>query len=77
MCMATMPSMTLAMKAKSVLAARGMEAEVVGVDPALTRAGCAYGIRFDCAGRAQAERILRGRGIRWGELFGGEEEGGA
>ncbi len=76
MCVATVASMTLAVKGRDALTARGIQAAVVGVDPSLTKRGCAYGIRFPCARRGAAERILRQRGIAWGTILGGEGESG-
>ncbi len=75
MCVATVASMTLAMKGKSALSARKIEAEIVGVDPALTKKGCAYGIRFPCARRGETERILRQHGIAWGTILAGGSGG--
>ena len=49
MCILTMKSMTHALRARSVLENRGIEAAVVNLDPKLTARGCAFGIRFPCA----------------------------
>ena len=46
MLIVTMNTMTQAMRGRSALEARGIPAEIVGLDPSLTGRGCAYGLRF-------------------------------
>ena len=58
MYIATMKTMTLAMKARTVLLARGIDCETVSLDPSLTTRGCAWGIRFPSSAREEARRAL-------------------
>ena len=76
MCILTMKSMTHAFRAKSVLAARGISAEVVSLDPKLTEKGCAYGIRFSCSDSTAVERTLTAKALPFGVIMGrrGESE---
>jgi len=70
MCILTMQSVTVAMKAASALRTRGMECEVVGVDPSLTSRGCGYGVRCAPCDRESVEAALRARNIPFGEWLG-------
>ncbi len=74
MCILTMKSVTFALRAKSTLAARGVAAEVVNLDPKLTKKGCAYGIRFSCADAESVQRILTAKDVPFGVLMGNREE---
>lgn len=47
-CTAAIGSLTLAMKAHSVLSSAGIEGKIVKLDPSVTRRGCAYGIEYAC-----------------------------
>lgn len=47
-CTAAIGSLTLAMKAHSVLTASGLNGRIVKLDPSMTRRGCAYGIEYSC-----------------------------
>ena len=73
MCILTMKSVTYALRARSALAARGIDAEVVNIDPKLTKKGCAYGIRFACAQTLSVERILSSKELPYGVLMGNRE----
>ena len=72
MLIVTMNTMTQAMRGRSALEARGIHAEIVGLDPSLTKRGCAYGLRFASSGREEVLRCLRGKNIPWGSVLGGE-----
>lgn len=76
MCILTMKSVTHAFRAKSALAARGISADVVSLDPKLTEKGCAYGIRFSCAASAAVERTLTEKALPFGVLMGNRENFG-
>ena len=47
-CTAALGSLTLAMKAESVLSEAGISGKIVKLDPSMTRRGCAYGIEYLC-----------------------------
>ena len=66
-----MKTMTLAMRGKSALDARGILAEIVSLDPSLTQRGCAYGLRFSAQTRDEALRCLSEKKIPWGTVLGG------
>lgn len=70
MCIATMKSMTLALKARTALESGGIPVTIVNLDPAITKRGCAYGIRFSCQKKKDALRLLESRHIAWGEILG-------
>ncbi len=65
-----MKSMTHALRAKSVLAAKGIAVYVVNLDPALTEKGCAYGIRFSCNEEERIRVYLTAKNVPFGILIG-------
>ena len=69
-CIASMRSMTYAMKARRVLAAGGVNCEITSIDPSLTRHGCAYGLKFDCHGEGAVRELLQAAGMRSFEIIG-------
>ncbi len=71
MCIASMKSMTAALKGKAALEASLIDCEIVSLDPALTEKGCAYGVSFPSARRFEAERILKAKKIPYGKILGG------
>lgn len=74
MCIATMKSMTQAMRARAALEARGVRCEIVSLDPSLTRRGCGYGVRFSCVHKDIALAVLEAKRIGYGTVIG-EGEG--
>ena len=70
MCILTMRSMTNALRAQSVLAARGLDISIVTLDPALTEKGCAYGIRFSCNEADSIRGQLSAKNVPFGVLIG-------
>ena len=68
--MITVETMTLAIKAKRLLNSRGIYAEVTSVDPALTKKGCAYGIKTECETVSRSAELLDAKGIIHGEVIG-------
>lgn len=62
-------SMTLAMKARSALAAESVPSSTVKVSSSAARHGCAYGISFDGAQLHNVEIILSRAGIPIKELL--------
>lgn len=71
MLIATMKTMTLAMRGKSALDARGIQSEIVSLDPSLTGRGCAYGLRFSARMREEVLGCLNEKKIPWGIVLGG------
>lgn len=70
MCLITVETMTFAVKARRALNARGIDAEITSVDPALTKKGCAYGIKTDCESVVRAAELLDAKGISYGGIIG-------
>ncbi len=72
-CTAAMGSLTIALKANSVLNGAGLNNKVVKLEPSMTKKGCAYGIEFFCddykrvrsafsANKISASTYLKGTG---------------
>jgi hypothetical protein len=61
--------MTHAMKAKSTLYEHGIYAEIIKLEPKMTKRGCAYGISFDCINLALVEDALNSRKIKYSEIL--------
>ena len=62
-CVATMPSMTLAFKAEKTLAAVGIPCEIDSLLPGESKHGCAYGLLFPCENERRIRALLRGARI--------------
>lgn len=71
MCIAYTKTVTAAQMARRALALAGIESDIVGIDPRLTKNGCAYGVRFSCVEAGRVRRILKEKGIAYGEILGG------
>ena len=71
MCIVTMKSMTLALRAKNALYTRGIVTDVQNLAASVTARGCAYGLSFHCADREKIQRHLDSKGIPYGEWIGG------
>lgn len=48
MCVASLKSMTYAIKAQKTLSRINISSEIIKLEPNMTQKGCAYGIKFDC-----------------------------
>ena len=68
-CLATIGSMTLAIKAQRTLLDLGLHAEVRSLSPTRTRRGCAYGITFPCEARRAVRTALQSARIPVGEYL--------
>lgn len=77
MCIVTMKSMTLALRAKNALYTKGIVTEVQNLDPSVTARGCAYGLSFNCLDKEKIRHLLDTRGIPYGEWIGGAQASGA
>ena len=62
-CIAALGSITNAVKAQRVLAQVGITGEILPLDAAKTRRGCAYGLRFACHEQGRVRPALRAAGI--------------
>ncbi len=70
-CLLTFRSQTLASKAAKTLGKSGKNVSVVSVDPSVTSKGCGWGIESECNGMDEIERILKQKGITYGEWLSG------
>lgn len=57
-CIITLPSMTLAQKARTVLAANNLTANVTKLPPILAEKGCGWGVSISCHDQTAATHIL-------------------
>lgn len=69
MCIASLKSMTLALKAKKALSKENIFSEVVKLEPNMTQKGCAYGIQFDCFQLNHSLDVLNVNRIKYTEII--------
>ena len=62
-CIATIPSMNICIKAQKALADNKIFCKIISLDPKLTKRGCAYGIEFSCSEEKNVKFILLRAGI--------------
>lgn len=62
-CTAALASLTYAMKAQSVLSAAGLYTDIVKLDPARSKRGCAYGVQFECDSSDKVRQALKSSGV--------------
>ena len=69
MCIATLKSMTYAIKAQKALSKYYINSEIVKLDPSQSKKGCAYGIKFDSINLYAAENALREFGVKYTQIL--------
>lgn len=69
MCIASLRSMTLAIKAKKALNQANIFAEIVKLDPNMTKKGCAYGINFNCLDLIKVQDVLNRNQVKYSEIL--------
>lgn len=69
MCVASLKSMTLAIKAKKALAETNIFSEIIKLEPNMTKKGCAYGIQFDCTWLYTVKDVLTQKRIKFSEII--------
>ena len=69
MCVASLRSMTIALKAKKVLNEAFIDCEIIKLEPHMTKRGCAYGIKFDCINIYSVEKVLKQIRVKYTEIF--------
>ncbi len=69
-CTAVIGSMTLAMKAQSVLADAAIRTNIAKISSSEARGGCAYGVDFPCTQSANVKLILSRAGVRVRQYIG-------
>jgi hypothetical protein len=62
-CTAALASLTYAMKAQGVLSAAGFYTDIVKLDPARSKKGCAYGVQFNCDDSDKVRQVMKTSGI--------------
>ncbi len=70
-CTAVIGSMTLAMRAQSVLSEAAIRASIAKISSSDARGGCAYGVDFPCTQNANVRMILTKAGVRVRQYIGG------
>lgn len=69
MCIASVKSMTYALKAKRALASYYINSEIIKLDSSITKNGCAYGVKFDCINLYSAENALKSQNIKYSQIL--------
>lgn len=69
MCVASLKSMTIAIKAQKALNKEGIASEIVRLEPNMTKKGCAYGIKFSCLSLYSVQNALDSNRIRYSEII--------
>jgi len=69
-CVIGMKSPTAAEKARRIAVSEKIRAEVVSVDPSVTKRGCSLGLRLSCADVERLTEILDRRNISYGDVIG-------
>lgn len=69
-CIIPMRTRTAAEKARRAAAITKIPAEIVSVDPSVTRHGCSVGLRLNCADVNFLTEQLDKRGIVYGDVIG-------
>ncbi len=69
-CILPMRTRTSAEKARRAAAIAKIPAEVVSVDPSVTKYGCSVGLRLNCADVDKLTEQLDKRGIVYGDVIG-------
>ncbi len=70
MCIISIKNLTLAQMAKKILSREGISADIVSVDPNLTKNGCSYGLSFNCTQAYRVKSILNRASIGYSEVGG-------
>ena len=69
-CILTMKTSTGSERARRIASQMRIPAQVVSLDPGVTRYGCAYGLRFPCGETGRLRTALDRAQIPYGTLIG-------
>lgn len=69
-CIIAMKTRTSAEHAKRIASGMRIRADIVSVDPSVTKRGCAFGLRLSCADSDELRSVLDRRGISYGDVLG-------
>ena len=72
-CIATIPSMNICIKAQKALTDNKIFCKIISIDPKLTKRGCAYGIEFSCSEEKNVKSILRRVGIHPSQFLNADQ----
>ncbi len=70
-CIIAMRSQTYAAKGGRLLQKAGIPYTLVGIDPSLTRHGCAYGLQIPAHHCAAAKALFDKHHLSYGDILGG------
>lgn len=69
-CIIGMRSQTAAERARRAASGEKLRAEVVSVDPSVTKRGCSLGLRVNCSDVQRITEMLDKRNIPYGDVIG-------
>lgn len=69
-CVIALKSQTAAERARRVAMYERIRAEVVSIDPSITRRGCSMGIRLPCSDVERMKTALSKSNIPYGDVIG-------
>ena len=69
MCVASLKSMTIAIKAQKALSKSNIFSEIIKLEPNMTKKGCAYGIKFDCLSLYSVQNALNNNNDKYTEII--------
>jgi len=69
MCVASLRSMTYAIKAKKALESADISCEIIKLQPHMTKRGCAYGVQFQCVNLYIAKDVLDNKSVKYSEII--------
>ena len=70
-CIIAMRSQTYAAKGGRFLQKAGIPYTIVGIDPSMTRHGCAHGLRIPVQRCRDAQAVLEKNRLSYGDVLGG------
>lgn len=70
-CILAMKTQTAAERARRIAVMEKIPAEVVSIDPSVTRRGCSIGIRLPCSLVSDLQKMLDRKNIPYGDVIGG------
>ena len=70
-CIIAMRSQTYAAKGGRLLRKAGIPYTIIGIDPSLTRHGCAHGLQIPSGRCMDARNLFEKYGLSYGDIIGG------
>ncbi|MBQ8392644.1 MAG: DUF3343 domain-containing protein [Clostridia bacterium] len=69
MCVASVRSITHAIKAKKALEGLDIKCDIIKLEPYMTKKGCAYGVQFQCVNLYSAKDALDKKSVKYSEII--------